>query len=256
MTDSTRPLTLPEFTEKLIGKEATDKLRGRTHLMVALDDPGWFRAEDPHVEASRRILGDMLRNPATFRQCGKTQMVNNIFRYHYGKATGTWIEDEMTDHPTVLNPRLFDRAFHHVHRLFTAYLQAYQVYCDNVDAFVDPPLPWQKQHSRYQKRRYYSSTKWRAGCDWTDQNMDITYKKYLRAVKRLDPEMADLWKQHLAAWRLDHDRNLPHEPVRGPQGGAMYWCSPMVPARVYTPKPVPKNARERRLVKIANKKQR
>jgi hypothetical protein len=176
-----------------------------------------------------------------------------LYHHFYGPPAKV-IMDEMSDNLTMLSPGTLRYSELHLHRLLGAYLQAFQVWCDRIDAFCDPPFPWQNP-TPYQRRAYYRQKGWRRSVDWAQQNMDIAYGRYLKAVKRLSPEEDAFWRKYLVGWRARHGRNLPHEPVKPSGSGAIasYWHPEVIVTHLF-PKPVPKNARERRQVRIANKR--
>jgi hypothetical protein len=221
----------------------TDYLRGRPVLAAMLDDET-FLPEDKVVQVGAR--SGMSLNTA----------VGTTFRRLYGKRADRVTLDEDTDYPSMLagNPYHFDKVIPHVRRLFLAYIQAFQRFCDWTDAFVDPHLPWEKPWSAHQKRCYYRSTRWKSHVDWTDQDAEIAKNKYLRAVARLDPGRKDHWECILEDWRQRHNRNLPHEPVRGPHTGIGCWSIPEIKPREVPPAPVYRNARERRQALVAKRK--
>ena len=138
-----------------------------------------------------------------------------VFNHHYGPQADLAVVDEMTDHPNGLlagNPYQFDPAFPHLRRLFVAYIRAFQVWCDRLDAFREPPHPW-GHPTAHQKRVYYRARGWHSSVIWSEKNVEVTRQKYLREVKRLTPGQRAYWECVLKEWREDHNRNLPHEPV-------------------------------------------
>jgi hypothetical protein len=132
------------------------------------------------------------------------------FQHFYGKVADRIIVGEDTDFPSLLagNPYHFDRVIPHVRRLFLAYIRAFAVWCDRINGFRDPPLPW-THPTRFQLRWYYRQKGWNGPVDWAQQNVEIAHKKYIRAVKRLTPGRRAHWERILVAWRTAHDRNLP-----------------------------------------------
>lgn len=186
----------------------------------------------------------------------RTTSMAEVFNHHYGPRATRIIVDEDTDHPTMLagDPYHFDPMFPHLHRLFMAYLRAFQVWSDRIDAFRDPPHPWEHP-TIHQKRVYYRAKGWRGPVNWSEKNVGIAHRKYLQAVKHLNQGQREHWERILEAWRESHDRNLPHEPVK-PRGysGTTYCAAMPTPREPRPGSPSPKNARERRAARIAKRK--